>query len=129
MNEITRALVIVGVVGLALIATALWAARAARSRRRAILTEALRPWPAVVLFTSTDCDACDPVRALVHGVVPGAAMRELAYQGNAERFRSAGVEKVPVVVVINGVGDPVGVFEGPVTGRQIGRALRRAGIR
>jgi hypothetical protein len=53
-------------------------------------------------------------------------VREVAYQGNAELFRSAGIDKVPSVVVIDGQGNPVGVFEGQVTSRRIGSAVRRA---
>lgn len=120
---------VVGVVAVALAVTGLWIVWAARSRRRAIHTEILRPWPAVVLFSSTDCDACEPVRTVVVNRAPGDVVRELVYQGNAEEFHSAGVTRVPVVVVIDGGGSPVGVFEGRVTPRQIGRALRRAGIR
>jgi len=128
VNEITRAVVIIGVVGVGLAVVAAWTAYADISRRSAIRTGSLRPWPAVVFFTSTDCDACDPVRKVVFGRAPRDVIREIAYQGGADQFRSAGVEKVPAVVVLDGRGRAVGLFEGQVTRRQIGRALRRAGI-
>lgn len=129
MNEITRALVIAGTVAIALVATGLWVAFAARARRRSLHTGSLRPWPAVVVFTSTDCDACPPVREIVFGRAPTGVVREIAYQGGAEQFRSVGIDKVPTVAVIDDRGVPVGVFEGQVSSRQIGWALRRAGVR
>lgn len=126
MNEIGRALVIIAAVVVALGGVGLWAHYRTLVRQKSIHTEPLRPWPAVVVFTSTDCDACDPVRDTVFGRAPVEVVRELAYQGRAEQFRSAGIEKVPAVVVIDGRGTPVGVFEGQVSARQIERALRRA---
>jgi hypothetical protein len=129
VNEFTRALVIIGAVAIALAAVGLRAAYCARARRNSVHTESLRPWPAVVVFTSTDCDACAPVRNLVFGRAPAGVGREIVYQGGAEQFRSAGVDKVPVVVVIDGRGVPVGVYEGQVTSRRIGWALRKAGVR
>jgi len=129
VSEITRAVVIVGVVAFALGATGLWVAYRARRRRSSIGTESLRPWPAVVLFTSTDCDACDPVRSIVSSSAPGDVVREIVYQGSADAFRSAGVGRVPSLVVIDGQGRAVGVHEGQVTSGQIEKALRRAGLR
>ena len=126
MNEIGRALLIVGLIGVVLGTVGLLTAYRAGSRRRAVRTESLRPWPAVVLFTSTDCDACDPVRVTVRDRTPG--VREIAYQGGAELFRSAGIDRVPAVVVIDRQGMAVGVFEGQVSSAQIERALRRAGL-
>ena len=123
MSEVARALLIIGAVAVALVAARGWASYQSWSRRRSIDTESLRPWPAVVVFTSTDCDACDPVRATVSGST-GAA-REIKYQGNAEQFRSVGIDRVPAVVVIDGHGTPMAVFEGQVSSGQIARALRR----
>ncbi|MGZ5384144.1 MAG: hypothetical protein ACXW15_01020 [Acidimicrobiia bacterium] len=128
MSEITRAVVIVAVVAFALGATGLWAGYRARGRRSAISTESLRPWPAAVLFTSADCDACDPVRSILSGCASGDVVREVVYEGSAGTFRSAGVDSVPVVVVIDDRGTPIGVYEGQVTARQIERVLRRAGL-
>ncbi len=128
MNEIGRALLIVGLIGVVVGTVGLWTAYRTGSRRRAVRTESLRPWPAVVLFTSTDCDACDPVRVTVRDRTPEDLVREIAYQGGAEFFRSAGIDRVPAVVVIDRQGTAVGVFEGQVSSPQIGRALRRAGL-
>ena len=119
---------IAGVVAISLAALGLWTAYRARIRRRSVRTEALRPWPAVVVFTSTDCEACAPVRNSVFGRAPAGVVREIAYQGGADEFRSARIDQVPVVVVIDERGVAVGVYEGRVNARQFGWALRRAGI-
>lgn len=129
MNEVTRALVIVGAVSLGLVSTWVVVVSSARLRRRSVRTDPLHPWPAVVLFTSTDCDACGPVRDTVVAHAPDQVFREVSYQGNADLFRSAGVGKVPAVVLIDGRGTAVAVFEGDVRAHQMRRALRRAGIR
>ncbi len=126
VNEITRTLVIAGAIGVVLGAVGVWAAYQTRSRRGTGRTGALRPWPAVVVFTSTDCEACEPVRDVVHCQTPADFVREIAYQGGAEQFRLAEVGKVPTVVVIDRQGIAVGLFEGQVGLRQIERALRRA---
>ena len=128
MNEITRAAVILGAVGVGLAAIRVWVAVRARSLRNSVSTESLRPWPAVVLFTSTDCDACEPVRDIAFARCPDGAVREVVYQGHADLFRSAGIRNVPAIVVIDGQGEAVGAYEGPVTGRRLASALRRAGI-
>jgi len=126
VNEITRALVIAGAVGVLLGTVGVWAAFQTRSRRGTVRTGALRPWPAVVVFTSTDCEACGPVRDVVHSQTPADFVREIAYQGDAEQFRIAGIGSVPTVVVIDRQGTAVDLFEGQVGPRQMGRALRRA---
>ncbi len=113
----------------AIVAVAVWAGVRARLRWRSIRAEFLRPWPAVVVFTSTDCDACNPVRETVLSASPAKAVREVAYQRDAGKFRSSGIDKVPAVVVIDAHGKPVGFFEGAVSSREIGRALRRARLR
>lgn len=128
MNEITRAAVILGAVGFGLAAIRVWVAVRARSLRNSVSTESLRPWPAVVLFTSTDCDTCGPVRAFALARCPDGSVREVVYQGSSDRFRAAGIGKVPAIVVIDGKGEAVGVYEGQVTGRRLASALRRAGI-
>ena len=129
VNEIVRALVIGGVVGIALIATRLLVAHRRRLHRRSVDTQSLRPWPAVIVFTSTDCEACDPVRDTVFGLAPEDVAREVAYQGDSRLFRSAGIDRVPTVLVIDDRGSPVGVFEGQAKARQIERALQRVGLR
>lgn len=129
MNELTRAAVILGAVGVGLAAIRIWSAVGARSLRRSVRTEALRPWPAVVLFSSNDCDACEPVRAAVAVRCPREIFREVAYQGSSDVFRAAGIGNVPSVVVIDDEGEAVAVFEGQVPGRRIGSALRKAGIK
>jgi hypothetical protein len=126
VNEITRALVIAGSVGVVLGAVGVWAAYQTRSRRGTLRTGGLRPWPAVVVFTSTDCEACEPVQDIVHSQTPADFVREIAYQGGAEQFRMAGIGRVPAVVVINRQGTVVALLEGQVSPRQIGRAVRRA---
>ena len=128
MNELTRAAIILAAVGVGLACIRIWVAVGARSLRSSVRTESLRPWPAVVLFTSTDCDACEPVRNAVFASCPHEAVREVVYQRHSDLFRSAGIRNVPTVVVIDGQGDPVGVYEGQVTERIIGSAVRRAGI-
>jgi hypothetical protein len=128
VNEITRAALILGAVGLGLVAIRFWVAVRARSLRNSVSTESLRPWPAVVLFTSTDCDACEPVRDVAFACCPDGTVREVTYQGHSDLFRSAGIRKVPAIVVIDGQGEAVGAYEGQVTGRRLASALGRAGI-
>ncbi|MDH3261086.1 MAG: hypothetical protein OEM84_08965 [Acidimicrobiia bacterium] len=83
MNEITRALVIVGAVASALAVTALRAA---------------------------------------YGI------GRLGVRLTLGRFGPAGIDKVPVVVVIDGRGAPIGVDQGHMTVHRIGWALRGAGV-
>lgn len=128
VNEVARALVIIGLVGLALAAVGIWTAVRTESRRRTVKTEPLRPWPAVVLFTSIDCDACEPVRETIQSCAPQGIVREIAYQGGAELFQSAGIERVPSVVAIDQRGAVVAVLEGAVGLRRMRRALGRAGL-
>lgn len=128
VSEIVRVLLIVGAVAVALTVVRGWAGYLALSRRKSLHTESLGPGPAVVLFTSADCDACDPLRDTVHGSVATDLFQEVKYQENAEQFRSVGINRVPAVVVIDRQGRAVEIFEGPVSPRQLGRAMRRAQV-
>lgn len=128
VSEVARALVIMGAVGLASGSVGIWAVVRAEFRRRTVNTEPLRPWPTVVMFSSDDCDVCDPVRVIVRSTVGDGRFREIAYQRDSELFRSAGIDRVPAVVLVDERGRAVNVFEGPVGSYRMRRAVRRAGV-
>lgn len=128
VNEAERALILVAVIGAALLFPAVRAWIVRRASRDSLSVEALRPWPAVVMFTSNDCDSCGPVREAVHQVASAGVVREVAYQGDAATFLAAGIGEVPVVVVVDRAGRTVARFDGRVSPRRLRGALRRAGL-
>lgn len=128
VNEAERTLILVAVGAAALLLPAVMAWSARRASRLSIRVEALQPWPAVVMFTSDDCDSCGPVRDVVQQLTPAGALREVVYQGDAATFTAAGVGEVPVVVVLDRVGTTVARFDGQIVSRRLLGALRRAGL-
>lgn len=79
----------------------------------------------VVVFTSTECGSCKGVLAKVRGLdVP---VRQVTHELEPAMFEEAGVEAVPLTVVIDDAGSVVAQLPGDVSAWRIKRAVRRAG--
>ena len=86
----------------------------------------LQPDGGIVVFTSTDCATCAEARSVVEGV--GVVMREVTWELEPARFAAAGVEAVPLTVVVAEGGAAVSVFAGVPRRRALRRAVAKAGI-
>jgi hypothetical protein len=82
--------------------------------------------PGLVVFTSVDCTNCkkmlDALRRL------DLPVREVTYELEPGMFEAAGVEAVPLTVVIDDQGAVVTQLPGVVSARRVKWAARRAGI-
>ena len=125
MNDVVVRLIIV----LVAVIAALGFARVSRSRRALsqppVDVSGLGLESPVVAFTSKGCENCMQVMALLASV--GAQVREVSFDLDPELFEAAGVEAVPLVVVVDRDGNPVWQRGGKLTGRTVRRALARAG--
>ena len=80
----------------------------------------------IVVFTSTECANCKKVLATLRGLdVP---MREVTHELEPATFEAAGVEAVPLTVVIDSEGSLVAQLPGAVSVRRVKRSLRGAGV-
>jgi hypothetical protein len=80
----------------------------------------------IVVFTSTECANCKKVLATLRGLdVP---MREVTHELEPESFEAAGVEAVPLTVVIDNDGSVAAQLPGVVSARRVKRSLRSAGV-
>ena len=81
--------------------------------------------PGIVAFTSTQCDNCKRVMAMLATI--DAPVREVTHELEAGLFGAAGVEAVPLIVVTNSHGDVIRQLAGTPSKRAVLRALRKAG--
>jgi hypothetical protein len=81
--------------------------------------------PGIVVFTSTECDNCKRVMALVAEV--DAPVREVTRELEASVVAEAGVEAVPLLVVTEPDGTVVAQLAGVPSRRAVRRAVARAG--
>lgn len=80
----------------------------------------------IVVFTSTECVNCKEVLAALRSLdVP---LREVTHELEPAAFEAAGVEAVPLTVVLDHQGAVVAQLPGVVSGRRVKRALRSAGV-
>lgn len=80
----------------------------------------------IVVFTSTECVNCKEVLATLRSLdVP---LREVTHELEPAAFEAAGVEAVPLTVVLDHQGAVVAQLPGVVSGRRVKRALRSAGV-
>ena len=80
----------------------------------------------VVVFTSTECANCKQVLATLRSLdVP---LREVTHELEPATFEAAGVEAVPLTVVLDDQGVVTAQLPGVVSARRVKRALRSAGI-
>ena len=119
-----RVIVVVVVVAVALGAGWL-AGRRARPTHPPVRLDGLGLPPGVVVFTSSACDNCKRVMAMMPGV--GAPVREVSHELEAGVQQAAGVVSVPLVVVTDRDGAVVSQLAGVPSGRQLRSAVAAAG--
>jgi hypothetical protein len=122
---LVRTLVLFALVGLA-VGLARVATRWQRPVHATPSLEGLGVPAGLVIFTSTDCANCRA--ALGVAADTGAPVREITYELEPMLFRQAGVEAVPLTVVMSNEGSIVATFAGVPRQRGLRRALRRAGF-
>jgi len=86
----------------------------------------LAPTPGIVLFTSTDCSSCKAALAAVEGT--GAPVREITWELEGATLEARGVEAVPLTVVVDATGRPVGQVSGVPPRRWLRAAWKRATV-
>jgi hypothetical protein len=64
----------------------------------------------VVFFSSSSCGTCDDARAVVSAVYP--RFQERSWEADADALTAAGIDEVPLTVVVGRRGRPVAVFRG-----------------
>ncbi len=80
----------------------------------------------IVVFTSTECANCKKVLATLRRLdVP---LREVTHELEPASFEAAGIEAVPLTVVVDGQGTVVAQLPGVVSARRVKRSLRSAGL-
>jgi hypothetical protein len=80
----------------------------------------------IVVFTSTECANCKKVLAKLRSLdVP---LREITHELEPATFEAAGVEAVPLTVVVDDQGTVVAQLPGVVSTRRVIRSLRSAGL-
>lgn len=79
----------------------------------------------IVLFTSTECSKCRRARQVAEQT--GAPIREITYELEPGTFTAAGVEAVPLTIVIGRDGGVVAQFSGVPTRRALKRAVSASG--
>lgn len=121
---LARALLLGGLVAVA-VAVGVLTTRARRSAQPPVRVAGLGFDAAIVAFTSTDCSNCKKVMRLLSRLdVP---VREVAYELEPRLFETAGVDGVPLVVVMRPDGSRSAQFGGVVRRLRLRRALARAG--
>ncbi len=125
MSDLLIRALVVGGGAAAAVAIGLLARRRRSSKQPPVRVEGLALEAAVVAFTSTDCSNCKEVmRRLSRLSVP---VREVAYELEPALFEAAGVEAVPLVVIVTPEGARSQQFGGLVELSRLRRALSRAG--
>jgi len=124
-SVVVRALVVVVLVGLALLVARL-AGRWQRPVHATPTLEGLDVPAGLVVFTSTDCANCRA--ALAAASATGAPIREVTHELEPALFAKAGVEAVPLTVVVSEEGSVVATFAGDPKVRGLRRAVRVAGF-
>ena len=80
----------------------------------------------IVVFTSTDCASCRDALAAAEDT--GAPIRQVAHELEPDLFEKAGVEAVPLTVVLDDDGSVTATFAGVPRARRLRRAVRDAGF-
>ncbi len=81
--------------------------------------------PGVIAFTSTQCDNCKRVMAMVRTI--DAPVREVTHDLEPQLFEAGGIEAVPLLVVTDAGGTVVRQLAGTPSARTLRRAVRKAG--
>lgn len=120
MDPLTRVIVVVAVVAIALVIARL--SRPLQSGAHPPLSIPAGELPAgVVLFTSTDCDQCAAARAALKSA--GVAYREVTHELESNRFDRYGVQGVPLLALLLADGTQTYLAAGVPTRRSI-RAVK-----
>jgi len=82
--------------------------------------------PGIVIFTSTDCRNCREALAEVER--SGMPIRQVSHELEPGEFERAGVEAVPLTVVVDDSGAVSAVMTGVPRRRSLDRAISRAGL-
>ena len=125
MPELLARLIVLGVGAGIAVGIGLAATRAKRASQPRAQVDVVETDAAVVAFTSTDCDNCARVMAALRGL--GVTVREVAHEREPALFEAAGVEAVPLVVVVRPGGGFASQFAGRVRRSRLRRALADAG--
>lgn len=103
-DTLLRVVLVAVVVGAAVVAGRVWTRRSA-PRHQPVDLSGLGLPAGVVLFTSTDCGNCAEARRRVEELdVP---VREVTWELEADTFRRAGVDAVPLVAFLDAAGRTV----------------------
>lgn len=80
--------------------------------------------PGIVVFTSDACPDC--LVALDLAERSGLAVRRVRYETEPDQFGARRVSGVPILVVVDQLGQPVAQFSGKIPPRRLERAVQRA---
>ena len=126
MDDLGVRLLVVGGVLLAAAVAAFIARRFGTAHHPPVDVGGLNLPAGIVLFTSTTCSKCK--EALSRAKATGAPLREITYEIEAARFEEAGVDGVPLLLVMSASGEVVEQLAGLPGRRRLRRALDRAGV-
>lgn len=125
MSPLARLILIGLAVGVVVIAVRL-AGRWQRPAHPAVDLGDLGAHPGIVVFTSTECSNCSAALAVVETFdVP---IRQVTYELEADELERAGVEAVPLTVVVGAEGSVLSVLTGVPRRRVLSRAISAAGF-
>ena len=118
-----RVLVVVGVAAVALLAAVIWRRRS-EPAHPPVDAAGLLTGPGIVIFTRKDCSNCEQALAIVGA--QGVPVREVRLEQEPEVAERAGVEGVPLAVIIGAAGTQTAQLAGRLREGTVRRAVRRA---
>jgi len=122
-EELARAFIAVGVIAAA-VGVGFVASKMRRPHHPVVDVSGLGSTPGVVIFTSTECSSCHEALEVVRAQV--LPVREVTNELEPGRLEAAGVEAVPLTVVVAADGTETGTFAGVPPRRAFQRAIQRA---
>lgn len=125
MTVALRLLLVLAAV-LAVVVVARLIGRSQRPVHPAVDLDHLGAEPGLVIFTSTDCSNCRD--ALAEAERCGVPIRQVSYELEPTEFDRAGVEAVPLTVVVGDSGAVSAILTGVPRRRSLDRAVARAGL-
>ncbi len=113
MSELAVRLIVVGAVAVVLALLIVMALRGGRSRSPASVTlSGLGLGPGFVLFTSATCPSCADARDVADRVLGPGRYVERAWEDDPDALTAAGIDEVPLVVVMGRRGRVRSVLRG-----------------